>query len=129
MQHIPEVVSGGFKGRKLLANDVITVKINNDFKENIGKTIHLQDNLLPENNIIHILQGPQFEAFSEEARAKIVNHPYLITEQSDRMGIVWKVTALHLLIKQISFLNRLLLAVFKYQMMVNLLFFLMINKR
>lgn len=77
---------GGFKGRKLLANDVITVKINNDFKENIGKTIHLQDDLLPENNIIHILQGPQFEAFSEEARAKIVNHPYLITEQSDRMG-------------------------------------------
>ena len=44
---------GGFKGRKLLANDVITVKINNDFKENIGKTIHLQDDLLPENNIIH----------------------------------------------------------------------------
>ncbi|HCY1342897.1 TPA: biotin-dependent carboxyltransferase family protein [Staphylococcus aureus] len=77
---------GGFKGRKLLANDVITVKINNDFKENIGKTIHLQDDLLPENNIIHILQGPQFEAFSEEARAKIVNHSYLITEQSDRMG-------------------------------------------
>ncbi|HDE8001597.1 TPA: biotin-dependent carboxyltransferase family protein [Staphylococcus aureus] len=77
---------GGFKGRKLLANDLITVKINNDFKENIGKTIHLQDDLLPENNIIHILQGPQFEAFSEEARAKIVNHPYLITEQSDRMG-------------------------------------------
>lgn len=77
---------GGFKGRKLLANDVITVKINNDFKENIGKTIHLQDDLLPENNIIHILQGPQFEAFSEEARAKIVNYPYLITEQSDRMG-------------------------------------------
>lgn len=77
---------GGFKGRKLLADDVITVKINNDFKENIGKTIHLQDDLLPENNIIHILQGPQFEAFSEEARAKIVNHPYLITEQSDRMG-------------------------------------------
>lgn len=62
------------------------MKINNDFKENIGKTIHLQDDLLPENNIIHILQGPQFEAFSEEARAKIVNHPYLITEQSDRMG-------------------------------------------
>ena len=24
---------GGFKGRKLLANDVITVKINNDFKK------------------------------------------------------------------------------------------------
>ena len=62
------------------------MKINNDFKENIGKTIHLQDDLLPENNIIHILQGPQFEAFSEEARAKIVNYPYLITEQSDRMG-------------------------------------------
>ncbi|HAY6640790.1 TPA: biotin-dependent carboxyltransferase family protein [Staphylococcus aureus] len=30
---------GGFKGRKLLANDVITVKINNDFKENIGNLI------------------------------------------------------------------------------------------
>ncbi len=41
-------------------------------KENIGKAmIHLQDDLLPENNIIHILQGPQFEAFSEQARAKL----------------------------------------------------------
>ena len=59
------------------------MKINNDFKENIGKTIHLQDDLLPENNIIII------------ARAKIVNHPYLITEQSDRMGYRLKVTALH----------------------------------
>ncbi len=39
-------------------------------KENIGKTIHLQDDLLPENNIIHILQGPQFEAFSEEAKSE-----------------------------------------------------------
>ncbi len=86
MQHIPEAVLGGFKGRKLLANDVITVKINNDFKkENIGKTIHLQDDLLPENNIIHILQGPQFEAFSEEAHRKY-NYPYLITEQSNHIG-------------------------------------------
>lgn len=32
---------GGFKGRKLLVDDVIIVKINNDFKENIGKMIYL----------------------------------------------------------------------------------------
>lgn len=75
---------GGYKGRTLLSNDCITINMNEHFKENIGKCINV--NLLPENNIIHILKGPQIESFSEEAIKKLVNLPYTITEQSDRMG-------------------------------------------
>ncbi len=91
-------------------------------------TIDLQDDLLPENNIIHILQGPQIEAFSEEAKAKIVNYPYLITEQSYRMGYRLEGDSVAP-INQADIIEPVALAAFKYQMMVNLLFCLMINKR
>ena len=49
---------GGFKGRKVIANDVITVKINNDFKENIGKTISFTGRFDCQKIILYmILQG------------------------------------------------------------------------
>ncbi len=69
---------GEFKGRKLLANDVITVKINNDFKENIGKTIHLQDDLLPKIILYTFFKDLNSRHFlkrlSENCKSSIFNY-------------------------------------------------------
>lgn len=75
---------GGYKGRTLKKNDVIEVKSNDTYKSNLGKT--LDYDAIPEDNIIHILEGPQFEAFSKEKRNLLVEGEYKISDQSDRMG-------------------------------------------
>ncbi|SUM71193.1 urea amidolyase [Staphylococcus saccharolyticus] len=75
---------GGFKGRPLQKNDIITTKFNQKFKDSLGKTIAYQS--LPKDNIIHVIKGPQFDAFSEDIISKFTNSEFEISQQSDRMG-------------------------------------------
>ncbi|MGJ0165695.1 biotin-dependent carboxyltransferase family protein [Staphylococcus hominis] len=75
---------GGYKGRPLSKGDLICLKENPSFKQNLGKTTVY--NAIPEDNIIHIITGPQIEAFSKESINKLVNMEYKVSEKSDRMG-------------------------------------------
>lgn len=75
---------GGYKGRVLSKGDLICFKENPSFKRNLGKTIDYK--AVPEDNVIHIITGPQIEAFSNESKNKLVDIEYKISQQSDRMG-------------------------------------------
>ena len=75
---------GGYKGRVLAKGDSICLKENPIFKRNLGKTTTYK--AVPEDNVIHIITGPQIKAFSNENKNKLVDMEYKISEQSDRMG-------------------------------------------
>lgn len=74
---------GGYKGRALKSNDVITCQQNNIYAERIGLSCPVE---ALNQQIIHIIEGPQIESFSNEAKQKLVNEAFKISEKSDRMG-------------------------------------------
>ena len=74
---------GGYKGRALKSNDVITCQQNNIYAERIGLSCPVE---AINQQIIHIIEGPQIESFSNEAKQKLVNEAFKISEKSDRMG-------------------------------------------
>lgn len=75
---------GGYQGRTLKKNDIINISQNDNYKSNLGKTIDYE--AVPEDNIIHIIEGPQIDAFSIEKKNRLVESEYKISDQSDRMG-------------------------------------------
>ncbi|MEB8147118.1 biotin-dependent carboxyltransferase family protein [Staphylococcus xylosus] len=74
---------GGYKGRALKSNDVITCQQNNMYAERIGLSCPVE---AINQQVIHIIEGPQIESFSNEAKQKLVNEGFKISEKSDRMG-------------------------------------------
>ena len=112
---------GGFKGRALKKYDVIATQVNHNYKTNLGKTIDFSS--IPDNNYIHVIEGPQINEFDEETIAKFVNSDFKISDQSDRMGYRLKGNTVAPKIVLISFLNLSLWEVFKYLTMVIPLFF------
>ncbi|MGW7798074.1 5-oxoprolinase subunit C family protein [Staphylococcus xylosus] len=74
---------GGYKGRALKSNDVITCQQNNIYAERIGLSCPVE---ALNQQIIHIIEGPQIESFSNEDKQKLVNEAFKISEKSDRMG-------------------------------------------
>lgn len=74
---------GGYKGRALKSNDVITWQQNNMYAERIGLSCPVE---AINQQVIHIIEGPQIESFSNEAKQKLVNEGFKISEKSDRMG-------------------------------------------
>ncbi|MGW7888298.1 biotin-dependent carboxyltransferase family protein [Staphylococcus xylosus] len=74
---------GGYKGRALKSNDVITCQQNNMYAERIGLSCQVE---AINQQVIHIIEGPQIESFSNEAKQKLVNEGFKISEKSDRMG-------------------------------------------
>ena len=74
---------GGYKGRALKSNDVITCQQNNIYAERIGLSCPVE---ALNQQVIHIIEGPQIESFSNEAKQKLVNEAFKISEKSDRMG-------------------------------------------
>ncbi|MGW7878816.1 5-oxoprolinase subunit C family protein [Staphylococcus shinii] len=74
---------GGYHGRALKSFDVITCQQNKMYRERIGLSCPV-DTLNQE--LIHIIEGPQIERFSDEAKQKLVNENFEISEKSDRMG-------------------------------------------
>ncbi|ARJ13867.1 biotin-dependent carboxyltransferase family protein [Staphylococcus lugdunensis] len=81
---------GGFYGRTLKKNDSIPVVTNQSYKQQLGKTIEF--NAVPEDNIVHIIKGPQYDAFSAECHEQLTAQVYEISDSSDRMGIRLKGT-------------------------------------
>ena len=91
----------------------------NILKENLGKAVDYQ--ALPEDNVIHVIKGPQFNSFSEEAVTTFVESN-LISDQSDRMG--YRLNGPSVAPKETAdiILNLLLWEVFKFLMTVILSF-------
>ena len=75
---------GGYKGRSLKKDDVIQTIEHPSYKKNIGRASQI--NLANKDNVIHIIEGPQIASFSEEAKSKLTENEYVISEMSDRMG-------------------------------------------
>ncbi|MBZ2175918.1 biotin-dependent carboxyltransferase family protein [Schnuerera sp. xch1] len=77
---------GGFKGRRLLDNDGLNIKVFN----NRSPDRYLDKKYIPEyskKNIIRVILGPQDDYFTEEGLNSFFNPKgYKITNQSDRMG-------------------------------------------
>ena len=63
--------------------DVIATQVNHNYKTNLGKQLISS---IPDNNYIHVIEGPQINEFDEETIAKFVNSDFKISDQSDRMG-------------------------------------------
>ncbi|BCU52470.1 biotin-dependent carboxyltransferase family protein [Staphylococcus auricularis] len=76
---------GGFHGRVLKANDIIQMSDHEGYHKYAG--LGSDVSLLPEDTSrFHIIEGPQFDAFSDEAKATIVNNDFTVSDQADRMG-------------------------------------------
>ena len=75
---------GGYKGRSLKKDDIIQTNDDPSYKNNIGRASQI--NLANKDNVIHIIEGPQIESFSQDAKAKLTDNEYVISEMSDRMG-------------------------------------------
>ena len=74
---------GGYHGRALKSSDVITCQLNHMYTERIGLSCPVET---LNQELIHIIEGPQIEHFSDEAKQKLVNEVFEISEKSDRMG-------------------------------------------
>lgn len=77
---------GGYKGRKLMVNDVIC-----SF-ENLAKTeiMKLDENLIPQNSgeiEVRVILGQQCDYFTDAGIKTFFNETYTTTQDGDRMGI------------------------------------------
>ena len=77
---------GGFKGRKLMNNDELQIKVSN----NIVAGKYLDSKYIPEfnkGNNIRVVLGPQDDYFTEEGiNTFLSDNGYKITKEADRMG-------------------------------------------
>lgn len=73
---------GGHKGRPLKAGDMI---------QTIGGEVEpyykqATESLTFDENVLHVIQGPQYDLFTEEAKETFFNEEYKISNDTDRMG-------------------------------------------
>lgn len=76
---------GGFKGRALKSGDYINC-IENDFGHNTLGHKYNGQLVLDEEVTIHIVEGPQIDAFSATAQNELTTNTFTISDSSDRMG-------------------------------------------
>jgi antagonist of KipI len=79
--------TGGIKGRALAQDDVLIGAPGAHIPATIGRT--LPERLRPlyaRFTALRILPGPQHSAFAEHAVERLMNDPYRLSNQSDRMG-------------------------------------------
>lgn len=79
----PRAFIGPNDGKKIELKDKILIFKNSTTKENkIIRNIKFE-----EKKIFSVLPGPQFHYFSTASKKKFFSTPYLITKQTDRMGM------------------------------------------
>lgn len=74
---------GGYQGRALEVGD--RLKINGNVEAQFPYTI--KNNKDSSDNVIRILEAPNYDAFTEESQNTLINSPYQIGRSNDRMGI------------------------------------------
>ncbi|MBF7018542.1 biotin-dependent carboxyltransferase [Staphylococcus sp. 18_1_E_LY] len=76
---------GGFNGRTLKSGDYINCIENEYPNHTLGQSFNGQLNL-DEQVTIHIVEGPQIDAFSASAQSDLTANTFTISDSSDRMG-------------------------------------------
>ena len=76
---------GGFNGRTLKSGDYINCIENEYPNHTLGHSFNGQLNL-DEQVTIHIVKGPQIDAFSASAQSELTANTFTISDSSDRMG-------------------------------------------
>lgn len=74
---------GGFQGRALEVNDLLSYSGNNE----IHFPLVVKEETAEKNNIIRIIEAPNYDSFTEESKMKLVDTQYEIGRSNDRMGI------------------------------------------
>lgn len=79
---------GGLEGRALKAGDALpTGEARHHFREIAGRTLHPK--WIPDykkERPIRFIWGPQADAFTAKSREVFTTHPYILSNESDRMG-------------------------------------------
>lgn len=76
---------GGYQGRTLKKDDVLTTEKVKNYTTRIGLSANYNEEIF-DQQIIHIVEGPQIDAFSETSINALTSSVFKISEQSDRMG-------------------------------------------
>jgi len=74
---------GGYEGRALKSGDTLQIRKQGDYMSHIGLTVPVE---IPLSDTIHIIEGPQFDSFDDEAKVQLTSNSFKISEKSDRMG-------------------------------------------
>jgi antagonist of KipI len=97
------VRAGGFEGRTLKANDVISTRKPLSYKsclkegeDVVSLPFSANTEALYNNTLVNILPGPQYEALTPESKLQLINEPFIITNESNRMGYRLQAKALQL---------------------------------
>ena len=73
---------GPNEGKKIKINDKINFKMNSKNKKSFSTKVKTNN-----NNIIRVLEGPQFDYFSKESHKNFFSEEYKISNLTDRMGM------------------------------------------
>jgi biotin-dependent carboxylase-like uncharacterized protein len=80
---------GGFEGRKFKNNDKLQIKTRSDSDKRIEQL--LRQRIVQEDyqgvRVIRVVLGPQDNLFSQEEIEGFLNSQYMVSSESDRMGI------------------------------------------
>lgn len=76
---------GGYEGRPLKKDDMIPQRHNEAFKSHVAFASDL-DLIHEDTDTIRIVEGPQYDSFSDESHETLVSESFEISKQSDRMG-------------------------------------------
>lgn len=93
---------GGFAGQALKKGDLVEVKQPGGISQRLANLLAAPSSKEPftmanwfirpndlsayDDQVIHVIPGPEFDEFTLESRARFFNEEYQITSQSDRMG-------------------------------------------
>jgi len=77
---------GGFNGRKLAKDDVIGFKAPCAELKNMGLRSIASELITRDVYTVHVVMGPQDDAFTDEGIATFLSSTYTVSAQSDRMG-------------------------------------------
>ena len=77
---------GGFNGRKLAKNDVLGFKSPCAELKNMGLRNISSELFTRDIYTVHVIMGPQDDAFTDEGINTFLNSVYTVSAQSDRMG-------------------------------------------
>lgn len=79
---------GGLEGRALQAGDVLeTGSTGGSTEEKTGKALSVRPEKYGHSAHVRVVEGPQADWFSEEAREKFFHEIYHVSAESDRMGM------------------------------------------
>lgn len=83
-----KIQSGGFKGRLLQKDDIIGFHATGVIKRNTNFSIapSVKESIYTNGHVIRCISGPEYHLLNTESEIVFSNAPFVISNQSDRMG-------------------------------------------